>query len=129
MTALLGISIQGLLLWLIARYNPCNARMPFLSRDLIIDAAHCMLSGLYAGLSVGVLIIFTGLVAYGGDTSALDAAVSIQYDGNTAPIALQVLLMFFIADLITFFWHRIFHSAQLWKFHKLHHSTVHMDWC
>jgi sterol desaturase/sphingolipid hydroxylase (fatty acid hydroxylase superfamily) len=127
MSALLGFSLQGLLFWILARCIPCDARHSHRQKDLLIDLMHCGIMTLYAGTTGLVFVVLGALALHGFDadtiTQAFQNRVILDY-----PIALQVFTMFIIADIWTFSWHRAFHSARLWKFHKLHHSPVHMDW-
>jgi sterol desaturase/sphingolipid hydroxylase (fatty acid hydroxylase superfamily) len=45
------------------------------------------------------------------------------------PIWAQVVMILFIADLAQYWIHRIFHTRRRWwQFHKIHHSTIKMDW-
>ncbi len=45
------------------------------------------------------------------------------------PLWAQVLLILFVADFAQYWIHRLFHRhKRLWQFHKIHHSTRHMDW-
>jgi len=41
----------------------------------------------------------------------------------------QLLLALMIADVVTYFRHRLFHSYDpLWRFHQIHHSSSRLDW-
>jgi len=45
------------------------------------------------------------------------------------PVWLQVLEILFVVDLVSYWVHRAFHQVPaLWKFHAIHHSSLHMDW-
>lgn len=45
------------------------------------------------------------------------------------PIWLQSIEMLFMSDLIIYWGHRLQHKVDwLWRFHKVHHSTRHLDW-
>jgi sterol desaturase/sphingolipid hydroxylase (fatty acid hydroxylase superfamily) len=45
------------------------------------------------------------------------------------PDWLQVLEIILISDLLGYLFHRLLHSsAWLWRFHKVHHTSRHMDW-
>jgi sterol desaturase/sphingolipid hydroxylase (fatty acid hydroxylase superfamily) len=42
---------------------------------------------------------------------------------------LQVLEIVLISDLLGYLFHRLLHdNAWLWRFHKVHHTSHHMDW-
>lgn len=45
------------------------------------------------------------------------------------PIWLQVIALLLICDLIIWALHRAFHAVPLlWRFHRIHHSSVQLDW-
>ena len=45
------------------------------------------------------------------------------------PLWLQVVIVFVISDLMFWLAHRLFHAVPwLWAFHKIHHSSTHLDW-
>ncbi len=57
-----------------------------------------------------------------------DLAV-IQDWVQNLPLAVELFLAFFVADLFQYWAHRFFHSyAYFWRFHSIHHSTHNMDW-
>lgn len=45
------------------------------------------------------------------------------------PLWLQVIALLLICDLTIWIVHRLFHAVPLlWRFHRIHHSSVHLDW-
>jgi sterol desaturase/sphingolipid hydroxylase (fatty acid hydroxylase superfamily) len=45
------------------------------------------------------------------------------------PLWLQFIEILFFVDLVSYWVHRAFHKLPwLWKFHAIHHSSLHMDW-
>ena len=45
------------------------------------------------------------------------------------PLWLQFIEILFFIDLVSYWVHRAFHQIPwLWKFHAIHHSSLHMDW-
>lgn len=45
------------------------------------------------------------------------------------PIWLQIMEVILLSDILIYWGHRLQHkSAFLWRFHKVHHSTQHLDW-
>jgi sterol desaturase/sphingolipid hydroxylase (fatty acid hydroxylase superfamily) len=47
---------------------------------------------------------------------------------NALPLAIRFVLALAIFDFLSFLVHRQFHrSDRLWEFHKVHHSTLHLD--
>ncbi|MCB9675667.1 MAG: sterol desaturase family protein [Alphaproteobacteria bacterium] len=78
-------------------------------------------------LAVGILLL-------AGNKFAPAAFGWAIHDGfqswvQSLPLALQVFLLLFCADFVFYWMHRIFHTVPwLWRFHAVHHSTMHMDW-
>jgi len=57
--------------------------------------------------------------------------VKLDFQKHVAaqPLWLQFLEMLFCADIVSYWLHRAFHKIPaLWKFHAIHHSSLHMDW-
>lgn len=45
------------------------------------------------------------------------------------PIWIQVIILLLICDFIIWVLHRTCHASPLlWRFHRIHHSSVHLDW-
>jgi sterol desaturase/sphingolipid hydroxylase (fatty acid hydroxylase superfamily) len=60
-------------------------------------------------------------------------AWAVQSDFQRAvasqPLWLQFFEILFLSDLVLYWVHRAFHQVPfLWKFHAIHHSSLHMDW-
>jgi lathosterol oxidase len=54
---------------------------------------------------------------------------TIQAWVNSQPFWIQFLEIMFLADLVQYWVHRMFHQIPwLWKFHAVHHSAEVMDW-
>jgi len=78
-------------------------------------------------LAIGVLL----LVGNGFAPLALGWAThdGLQALVTSLPVALQLVLLIFAADLVQYWTHRAFHEVPwLWRFHAVHHSSRHMDW-
>jgi sterol desaturase/sphingolipid hydroxylase (fatty acid hydroxylase superfamily) len=55
--------------------------------------------------------------------------LSFQRYVAAQPVWLQFFEILFVADLFSYWVHRAFHKIPaLWKFHAIHHSSLHMDW-
>jgi lathosterol oxidase len=53
----------------------------------------------------------------------------VQAIVRSQPIVLQIVEIMFLADLMQYWVHRLFHEISwLWKFHAVHHSAEVMDW-
>lgn len=57
-----------------------------------------------------------------------DAYLSLRFMSGT-PLWAQFLTVFFLFDFIQWCIHNLLHRVEwLWRFHKVHHSVVEMDW-
>lgn len=58
-------------------------------------------------------------------------AVKLDFQATVAaqPLWLQFFEILFVVDLVSYWLHRAFHTFPwMWKFHAIHHSSLHMDW-
>jgi len=60
-------------------------------------------------------------------------AWAVKFDAQrlvaAQPVWLQFFEILFFVDLVSYWVHRAFHQVPwLWKFHAIHHSSLHMDW-
>ena len=58
-------------------------------------------------------------------------AVKLDFQRTVAaqPLWLQFFEILFLVDLVSYWVHRAFHRVPaFWKFHAIHHSSLHMDW-
>jgi len=47
----------------------------------------------------------------------------------TWPLAIQIICIILISDLLIYWAHRLSHKSNfLWRFHRVHHTPVTMDW-
>lgn len=83
----------------------------------IADLAHATI-GMHAIKVCSALILAVMLA--GRMDSTLAAAL---------PLWLQVVLLLLICDFIIWVLHRALHAVPaLWRFHRIHHSSEHLDW-
>jgi len=78
-----------------------------------------------------LLIGFALLVANQFVNKAFGWAVNedTQLTISSFPFVLQLFLIILVADLMQYFWHRIYHEVPLfWRLHAVHHSVKYMDW-
>ena len=89
-------------------------------------------------VATDVLYLLTGFVAGGSLAAAWVRGASGWLDARAGlgtrvwgevPFPLQVLLALVALDLGNYGVHWLLHrSDALWEFHKVHHSSVHLDW-
>jgi sterol desaturase/sphingolipid hydroxylase (fatty acid hydroxylase superfamily) len=87
------------------------------------DLKHLFLS--HTGVQVlSFVTLIPVQVALGWTTGwSFRASVAAQ------PVILQFVEILFAVDLVSYWVHRAFHQVPLlWRFHAIHHSSLHMDW-
>src|SRR5205085_11482840 len=86
-------------------------------RRYITDGLHLTVGGLF--VRIGVTL---GLAWALSSVRVFDVASSL-------PLWLQMILVLMLCDLMVWLIHRSFHAVPfLWGFHKVHHSSLHLDW-
>ncbi|MFM2091272.1 MAG: hypothetical protein RLZZ127_1761 [Planctomycetota bacterium] len=96
---------------------------PVLRRDLAQDAMFLLGNFLLWTPLVGAVLI---LVHHG---IRLLPVAAIQEPFAGLPAVMQVVVALLIGDLATYGFHRACHAwAPLWRFHRVHHSSEHLDW-
>ena len=96
---------------------PTRSRPDFSWRRYLADILH---------FGVGGVLIRLGMIV----TMALIVAQTGRADyGASLPLWLQVPLILLANDFMLWLAHRITHAVPfLWQFHRIHHSSRHLDW-
>ena len=96
------------------RYTPSPLLRPFFGTDLV-----CFVTG---ALALGLAVRALGLELVGRWGSALPALAGLH-----VAVALPIAIV--IYDLLSYLCHHAFHRfAGLWRLHKVHHSSLRLDW-
>ncbi len=83
--------------------------------------------GVATALDKGTFLLCATVVATLGHQ--LSAAFGIALWPGHWPFAAQLLMALVIADIGTYFRHRLFHRVDfLWRFHQIHHSMTGLYW-
>lgn len=121
---LLGLSV---LVWLGEIAFPWRRKQPLIRRDFWLDGFYMFFNFFlfsligYNALSNVAVTFFNDILAKVGITNLV--AIKI----GEAPVWLQFLIMFLVADFISWCVHILLHRVPwLWKFHKVHHSVQQM---
>lgn len=119
----LGLLVPLLILWPLEWGFP-GWKQPRWRADAGIDVLYWVSLPILRGLLLGVLGLLA--LAFG---IPLDRWVLGEH-GPLAqlPIWAQVLLFLVLFDLASYWIHRWFHSATLWRYHAIHHSSPQLDW-
>jgi len=116
---------------LAAFVSACNRappwwRKPDLATDILWAVAPQLL---YRFASTFMLVL--GVMAFYGLTGPDDIGrFFTEGHGLLARLGFwpQVALYLLGSDLVMYLTHRMFHTAQMWRFHAVHHSSEHLEW-
>lgn len=120
-----GISFLFLVLVFVPmeRVFPAKKGQKFFRHRWLLD--FCFFTGqyvLWSGLVLWVLRYFSEYL-----TSIVPEA--FQDTIQSQPFLLQAFEVLFFSDFLIYWGHRLQHRVDfLWRFHKVHHSSEHMDW-
>ena len=109
----------------------CNPGRPWWhKRDLITDLCYWFFIPLLTRyLRIGMLV--AGAAVLFGITTA-DGLIAFYENGHgplaALPLVAQMVIFLVGEDLITYWSHRLFHGARLWKYHAVHHSSEELEW-
>ncbi len=105
------------------RVFPARKGQKFFRPGWLLD--FCFFLGQYlcwGGLVLYVLFVFN-------DYLLEIIPLNVQLAVRSQPMWLQVIEVFLIGDLLIYWGHRLQHRVDfLWRFHKVHHTTEHLDW-
>jgi sterol desaturase/sphingolipid hydroxylase (fatty acid hydroxylase superfamily) len=108
----IGLVFTGLELLRPAR-RPPQARW----RRYLTDFLHLTLGGFLIRAGTAALLAW------------LLARSHVTEFGGSLPLWLQFVCVLAVCDLMIWLIHRLFHAVpMLWEFHKIHHSSEHLDW-
>jgi len=97
------------------RLLPARRAPGFAWRRYLTDALHATVGGFL--IRVGCLALLLVFVPAQTEVAA------------HWPLWLQVVLVLLVCDLMFWLAHRLFHAVPwLWEFHRIHHSSEHLDW-
>ncbi|MFQ3322866.1 MAG: sterol desaturase/sphingolipid hydroxylase (fatty acid hydroxylase superfamily) [Pseudomonadales bacterium] len=117
---LLPLALIGLITSCLAEFiQPHMKKRQSSHNDIITDIAHATLSlGLATLLRVILIYVFFLAVSSTSESFAL-----VTWPSNW-PLGLQVILGLAVAELGTYWRHRLFHEWNIaWRFHSVHHSS------
>lgn len=107
---------------------PNNPNQPLLRKGLVTDVLYWFLGPLFSNILFQWFIVgFAALLIH-------DVIAAHYFLNNgmgmlsETSLALQLLLVLLLSDLLQYWIHRLFHENPLWKFHAVHHSSMHVDW-
>lgn len=122
MTELVFFVAMAAIFWGLERSFPARAQRtlrPEWGTDLLFYAGQALVwNGLVVG---GLVLVAQGL--HGLPLSGLREAAS------ELPLWARIALAIALCDLSVYWFHRASHAVPLlWRFHRVHHTTEHLDW-
>ena len=125
----LDILIAGLVFWavllLLGRTHLLRTDVRRIVRKthLLTDLCH------WFGNRVLFIPLWTLLVALGFAFAGRGNAIFGSGDlAGGLPWGIQLLISLALFDLVAYWRHRLMHTAALWPFHEVHHSSTHLNW-
>lgn len=96
---------------------PAKERPDFRLSRYSTDLLHVIVGGFL--IRIGTVALLTILVPANSGADVV----------KLMPIWLQFIAVLLISDLMFWIAHRIYHAVPfLWRFHRIHHSSEHLDW-
>lgn len=119
-----GFLLPVVVIWPLERLFPAQPTQPIWRPDSRLDVLYWLINPALRGLLMA--LAFVPAVLLGLDPQAWFAT-------GFGPLAqqpawAQVIEVVILGDLMSYWVHRWFHSARLWKFHAIHHSAKQLDW-
>jgi len=129
---ILPISIGlGIAFAVLTHWSACNPGRPWWrKRELITDVVYWFLIPLAARfVRIGLMVIGAAILF---DIHGAEALIKFYDDGfgplAEMPLWLQAVTFVVVSDFLTYWIHRGYHGAGLWKYHAVHHSSEDLDW-
>ncbi len=135
---IIGSLSQHMAIWIgmtlfftmVAAIFPAVHGQKIFRKDYLTDLALFFVGAVF--YSQAFIIMLHGVVAISTFYYNESVIAAHMKDGTPAlralPFWAQGILYLVISDFILYWLHRWYHSASLWRWHKLHHSATEMDW-
>ncbi len=122
---LIGVS---LLAWLLEVFFPWRKNQPLFRKDFWLDGFYILFNYFLFSLILYNALSHVAVEAFNDFLQAVFGVTNlVAIEIGSWPYALQLLLLFVVADFIQWNIHRLLHRVDwLWNFHKVHHSVKQM---
>jgi sterol desaturase/sphingolipid hydroxylase (fatty acid hydroxylase superfamily) len=129
---ILPVSIAlGVAFGVLTHWSACNPGRPWWhKREILTDVLYWFLLPLAArSVRIGLMVIGAAYI-YGIHGSENLMAFFDDGFGLLAklPLWAQAITFLVASDFLTYWTHRAFHGASMWKYHAIHHSSEDLDW-
>ncbi len=129
---IIPISIAlGIVFAVLTHWQACNPGHPWWrKREIVTDVCYWFLIPLAARfVRIGLMVMGA---AYIYNIHGADELIKFYDDGfgplAAMPLWAQALTFVVVSDFLTYWFHRLYHGANLWKYHAVHHSSEDLDW-
>lgn len=95
-------------------------------RGLWVDVGYYFLSPLFYGVIYSAALAVATQAAYGKNATAPHGPLADTL--HTLPLPLQCVMILLISDFFQYWLHRLFHLADMWRYHAIHHAPTEIDW-
>ena len=129
---LVGLAILGIIFAVLEGLWPAIKGQARFRKGLGTDLAYWLFTPLVTSNITRIAVIVVAVIAallMGAPLAGLKSWYAHRQTlVGQQPIGAQILEMFLLGDLISYWMHRAFHGRRLWKFHAIHHGSPQLDW-
>ncbi|MCX7295630.1 MAG: sterol desaturase family protein [Hyphomicrobiales bacterium] len=121
----------GLVFAVLTHWSACNpGQVWWRKREIATDILYWFLIPMGARfVRIGLMVMGAAYI-YGIHGS--DALIAFYDDGfgplAQLPLWAQALVFLVVSDFLSYWFHRLYHGATMWKYHAIHHSSSEVDW-
>ncbi len=131
---LIALVILGFGFGIVERLWPSLRGQKRLRPGMFTDIAYFVFSGTLGRLLTGifafiVIVLAARILGVGLTGEQLRGLAPRETSVGHWPIGLQLIAFIVLADFLSYWQHRAFHTfSRLWRFHAVHHSSTTLDW-
>jgi sterol desaturase/sphingolipid hydroxylase (fatty acid hydroxylase superfamily) len=122
---------MGIVFAVLTHWSACNPGKPWWrKREIVTDVLYWFFIPLIARfVRIGLMVLGAAYI-YG--IHDVDALMKF-FDNGFGPVAVlplwvQALIFLVASDFLLYWFHRLYHGRQMWKYHAVHHSSEELDW-
>jgi sterol desaturase/sphingolipid hydroxylase (fatty acid hydroxylase superfamily) len=127
-----GLVVLSGVFWAVERWRPSLPGQRRCRTDTWTDIGYWFFTPIVTKVATRVAlgIVFIAIAISQGVTleTLRQTAASRRTWVSSLPVGTQILLTLFLADVLAYWAHRLFHGRMLWRFHAIHHSSRTVDW-
>jgi len=122
---------MGIVFAVLTHWSACNPGKPWWrKREIVTDVLYWFFIPLMARfVRIGLMVLGAAYIYGIHDVDSLMAF----FDNGFGPVAVlplwaQALIFLVASDFLLYWFHRLYHGRQMWKYHAVHHSSEELDW-